>query len=70
MIWALDALDRANDVTRNSNCSDFIYGAAEYLADKDGREKVQMIDLQTVLDFFMGIRAPEVRASIDTGRGR
>ena len=65
MIWDTDALDRANDVARNSNCSEFssefIYSAAEYLANKDGRETVQMSDLQTVLDFINGIRVPEAR---------
>ena len=61
MIWDTDALDRANDVTRKSNCSDFIYAAAEFLANDHGRETVQMSDLQTVIDFIEGKRGPEAK---------
>ena len=61
MIWEPDAFDRANEVAKHSNCSEFIFSGAEYLATIRGRKTVEMGDLQTVLDFIEGNRAPEVK---------
>ena len=60
MIWEKDALDKGKEVARNSNCSEFIYFAAEFFANRNGHEKVQMSDLQTVLDFIEANREPDV----------
>ena len=49
-IWEPEALKLVRNL--NTNCSDFIYGASEYIAHLREHDKVQISDVETVLAFI------------------
>jgi histone H3/H4 len=50
MKWTPEALELVRSL--KTNCVDFIYGAAEYIAETRGRKTVQIEDVQTVLSWM------------------
>ena len=50
MKWEPDALAKVRET--ETNCSDFIYGASEYITDRRGRESVTLQDVETVIQFI------------------
>jgi phage host-nuclease inhibitor protein Gam len=59
-LWEHDALAKARSLS--TNCSDFIYGASEYIASGRGNDSVQVADVETVLEFLRANSAGEIKA--------